>query len=65
VVSKVCEMCGEAMVPYHGYDRFCSRVCSDRWFQEERRQAVAYFRAQGMRPQLRNGDQQREEAQAR
>ena len=28
--------------------RFCCRICSDEWFQEERRQAVEWFRAMAM-----------------
>jgi hypothetical protein len=55
-----CENCQREMVPYHQDDRFCCRQCSDTWFQEERRQAVEWFRACGMRPALREGDQQGE-----
>jgi len=40
--------------------RHCCRACSDEYFNAERRQAVAYFRAQGMRPQLRNGEERKE-----
>jgi hypothetical protein len=57
---SICENCQREWVPYHGYDRFCTRRCSDHFFQAERRQAVAYFRAQGMKPELRS--EQREEA---
>jgi hypothetical protein len=48
------------MIAYRDDQRFCSRACSDQWFQEERRQAVEFFRALGMRPELRNGEQQKE-----
>jgi hypothetical protein len=46
-------------MPYHSVGRFCCRACSDEYFQAERRQAVAYFRAQGMKPELRS-EQQKE-----
>jgi hypothetical protein len=36
------------MRPYIGRQRFCCRACCDTWFQEERRQAVEWFRAMGM-----------------
>jgi hypothetical protein len=55
-----CENCQGPMTPYHLDQRFCWRACSDAWFQEERRQAVEWFRACGMKPELRNGEQQRE-----
>jgi hypothetical protein len=61
-----CENCQRAMVPYHpDHQRFCSRACSDAWFQAERREALEWYRACGMKPELRNGDQQEKEAQAR
>ncbi len=43
-----CENCGGEMIPYASDQRFCCRACSDEWFQEERRQAVEWFRAAGM-----------------
>jgi uncharacterized Zn ribbon protein len=43
VVSIKCENCQREWVPYHGYDRFCCRACSDHFYQAERREAVAYF----------------------
>jgi hypothetical protein len=48
-----CEMCGGPMVQQRDWQRFCCRACSDEHYQEERRQAVAYFRASGMKPELR------------
>jgi hypothetical protein len=59
-----CEMCGRPMIRLHPAQRYCCRACSDEYFMAERRQAVAYFRAMGLKPELRNGDQQKE-AQAR
>jgi hypothetical protein len=56
----ICENCQGPMIAYRDDQRFCSRACSDQWFQEERRQAVEFFRALGMRPELRNGEQQKE-----
>jgi hypothetical protein len=52
------------MIRLHPAQRYCCRACSDEYFMAERRQAVAYFRAMGLKPELRNGDQQKE-AQAR
>jgi hypothetical protein len=43
-----CENCEGPMTLYLSNQRFCCRACSDEWFQEERRQAVAWFRACGM-----------------
>ena len=53
-----CEFCQRPMTPYHSNDRFCSRRCSDEYFMAERRQAVAYFRACGMKPATRADQQQ-------
>jgi hypothetical protein len=47
------------MVRNHPDQRFCCRACGDEWFMAERRQAVAWFRGLGMRPEL-NGDQRKE-----
>ena len=49
------------MIRLHPAQRYCCRACSDEYFCAERRQAVEYFRAQGMKPALKNGDQQRQE----
>jgi hypothetical protein len=51
-----CENCQRPMVPYHETQKFCTRACSDEWFQEERRQAIAWFRACGMTV-VKNDDQ--------
>ena len=54
-----CENCQSAMVPYHPeHQRFCSRACSDDFFQAERREAVEWYRACGMKPARRNDEQQ-------
>jgi len=45
------------MVPRVDGQRFCTRTCSDEFYQIERRQAVAYFRAQGLKPDLRTGEE--------
>ena len=55
-----CENCQGPMTPYHLDQRFCCRGCSDAWFQEERRQAVEWFRACGMKPVLKMDQQQME-----
>jgi hypothetical protein len=57
-----CENCGGEMIPYHSVARFCSRRCSDAWFCAERREAVKWYRAAGMRPELRNDQQEEQEA---
>jgi endogenous inhibitor of DNA gyrase (YacG/DUF329 family) len=54
-----CENCQRPMVPYHEIQRFCSRRCSNIWFQQERREALEWYRACGMRPALKM-DQQKE-----
>jgi hypothetical protein len=56
----ICENCGRPAIRLHPSQRHCCRACSDEYFNAERRQAVAYFRAQGMRPQLRNGEERKE-----
>ena len=56
-----CEVCGREMIKLHPAQRYCCRACSDEYFMAERRQAVEYFRAQGMKPELRNGDQQQKQ----
>lgn len=38
------------MLPMMARQRFCCRACSDQFFHEERKQAVAHFRAEGLRP---------------
>lgn len=46
---KLCENCGKSLRHlYMANQRFCCRTCSDEWFQEERRQAVEWFRECGM-----------------
>jgi hypothetical protein len=55
------ENCQGPMVPYHpDHQRFCCRACSDQWFQAERREALEWYRACGMKPAPR--DQQQQEA---
>jgi hypothetical protein len=51
------------MVRYMDRQRFCSRVCSDAWYQGERREAVEWYRACGMRPAIRREDQQQKEGE--
>jgi hypothetical protein len=43
------------MIPHQSSQRFCNRACSDEWHQAERREAVEWFRACGMRPQTKHG----------
>ena len=44
-MKKRCEECGEEFIPYVKRQRCCCRVCSDAYFANERRQAVALLRA--------------------
>jgi hypothetical protein len=44
-----CEWCSKAMTLWVYSQRFCSRQCGDQFHAAERRQAVALFRAQGMK----------------
>jgi hypothetical protein len=62
LATIVCETCGREATRLHPSQRHCCRGCSDEYFNAERRQAVEYFRAQGLRPVLKNGDQQQQEA---
>jgi hypothetical protein len=55
-----CEWCGGLVSGYHHGQRFCSVVCGNAWYAEERKQALAWFRGLGMTPELRNGEQQQE-----
>jgi hypothetical protein len=43
--TRTCEYCGEAYEPKQlGVQRFCSRTCSDSFFDAERRFSVHYIR---------------------
>ena len=57
-----CENCGGPINTPHLYEqRFCSHACGDEWFMAERREAVQWYRALGMKPELkarRKNDQQ-------
>ncbi len=56
-MKRRCENCGKEMVYLHQQrQRFCARDCSNEWHQQERRQAVEWFRAMGMTVQ-REGQQ--------
>jgi hypothetical protein len=46
---RQCDYCGEPIqILWQGSQRFCCHEHSDAWFQEERRQAVEWFRQCGM-----------------
>jgi hypothetical protein len=47
-----CDNCNRWMIPHLSSQRFCCRACSDMWHQSERREAVEWFRACGMKPKL-------------
>jgi hypothetical protein len=47
---KHCENCGNEFLPYSGRQRFCTRECSDGWFANERKEAVAEHRRKRFDP---------------
>lgn len=51
--ERLCDWCCEPLPSQWGGRpaRFCCRECARQWFLAERREAVALFRAQGLRPQ--------------
>ena len=53
VSMKTCEYCTKTFVPYLANQRFCNRACSDAWHMQERREAVEWYRAYGMRPETK------------
>jgi hypothetical protein len=61
-----CENCGKPFLPtWTGRpSRFCCRACSDAWFAEERRQAVVFFRQQGMKVRTTQASEPEEERRA-
>jgi hypothetical protein len=48
-----CENCGAEFKPYLSNQRFCSRICSDQFYQAERHQAVEWFRSMGLKVETR------------
>jgi hypothetical protein len=51
IEPKRCENCGEPITPNLQGPRswrFCCRRCSDEWFAAERKQAVEWFRREGL-----------------
>jgi hypothetical protein len=62
-MKQFCQWCNREMTPHVEGQRFCTRDCSDQFYQAERHAAVEYFRACGMRPQTKAQQQteQREE----
>ena len=48
-----CEWCSKAFFQLAASQRFCCREHSDAFFAAERKQAVEYFRSQGMKPTTR------------
>jgi hypothetical protein len=53
-----CEWCKRSMTLWVYTQRFCSKNCSDQFHAAERRQAVAFFRAQGMRVRTEQGPEE-------
>jgi uncharacterized Zn finger protein (UPF0148 family) len=44
--EKHCDHCGKPFVPREAKVRFCTSVCREEFWLEERRQAVAAYRQQ-------------------
>jgi hypothetical protein len=57
-----CENCGGEFKPYLSNQRFCSRICGDQFYQCERKEAVEWYRACGLRPQTK-ADQAKAESE--
>jgi len=55
-----CEWCGGEMITHVEVQRFCTRDCSDAFYQAERQAAVEYFRACGLKPPTQANNQQAE-----
>jgi hypothetical protein len=57
-----CEYCNrEISRRFRVVQRFCCEACSDAWFAAERKEAVEWFRACGMRPTTPDrGEQQQQ-----
>ena len=54
--TKRCELCAEAFEPtLTTRQRFCSRLCSDRFYAAERLAAVRLFRGLGLKPKCPRG----------
>lgn len=54
-----CEYCQEQIIrPSRTAQRFCCTACSENWHMAERREAVAWYRACGMRPTVQRDQQQ-------
>jgi hypothetical protein len=47
-----CEFCGDEFKPTWFDQRFCCRAHSDAFHTADRKDAVAFFRAQGLRPRV-------------
>jgi predicted nucleic acid-binding Zn ribbon protein len=57
-----CEWCSKSITLWVYSQRFCSKHCSDQFHAAERRQAVAFFRAQGMKVRTAIEPEQRRRA---
>jgi hypothetical protein len=44
IAERLCERCGGAFVPREAKQRFCCRGCSVEFYDDERREAVAFYR---------------------
>ena len=46
-----CEFCSKPILhPFRSQQRFCCAACSEDFYLAERREAVAWYRACGLRP---------------
>jgi uncharacterized Zn ribbon protein len=44
MTAKQCKHCQEPFIPREDKQRFCCRQCSIEWWQDERRQALEFYR---------------------
>ncbi len=42
--ERQCEQCGNAYTPHQHNQRFCTRICSDAWWRDTRREGVDLLR---------------------
>lgn len=45
MAKAICEHCGKEYLPDRSTQRFCSRICSDRWWAAERKRGIEALRS--------------------
>ena len=46
IEHRHCRSCVKPLIPTRQWQKFCSSACRDHWHNEERRKALAVYRAQ-------------------